>query len=128
MAYWTNKDGISEKVAMKKIKNANTLTVEKLRMETDAMRKEMSIMAYVGEHEYILRLVGIITRQVENFCIVTEFCEHGSLENFLKEKRSKNHYMNEILSPENIYVSTDSSRRTQYIVSILLPSNIFTFH
>ncbi|ODM97471.1 Vascular endothelial growth factor receptor 2 [Orchesella cincta] len=61
-----------------------------------ALLKEVKVMMYVGHHSKIVALIGCSTvnlrRYERELFIVLEYCEKGSLENFLKANRS--HFVN----------------------------------
>lgn len=55
----------------------------------------------VGGHPNILRLIGVVTIWRDRFCIVTEYCDLGSLGLFLQEKFYKDLFVNELVSEES---------------------------
>jgi serine/threonine protein kinase len=82
-----------------------------------SLRKEIETLAHMGEHPYVLRLIGAVTtRDIADFCIVTEYCEFGSLDKFLVQKSSRNQFENEII-PNNDPLAENS--RTTYRVSFV---------
>lgn len=70
------------------------------------LRDEMKIMAYLQErlpngHENVLKLVGAITSSSEHFCILTEYCEWGSLNKFLQNTIENKRFEDEIVLEES---------------------------
>lgn len=101
------------RVAVKKPKNRSDSNDQKV--QRDLLSVEMKMMAYLQErlpngHENVLRLVGAATRNIEHFCILTEYCEWGSLDNFLRNKFGSEKYVNEVVS-ENIDNNEQSARQ-----------------
>jgi serine/threonine protein kinase len=74
---------------------------EMLRLQRNALRDELYIFAHIqakpGGHKNVLKLVGAITTLKTDFCLMTEFCERGSMDNFLKNIYKENKFENELL-------------------------------
>uniref|UniRef100_A0A914WN68 Protein kinase domain-containing protein n=1 Tax=Plectus sambesii TaxID=2011161 RepID=A0A914WN68_9BILA len=72
--------------------------------EKSVLRDEMKILMYLQseiEHENVLRLLGAVTKSRNEFCILTEFCEFGSLDSFLERKYDGGEFVDEIIVQEN---------------------------
>lgn len=85
--------------------------------EKDNLRKslllsELKIMIYIGDHINVVNLVGAVTRLMTSglLYIVTEFCERGSLDTFLRKHRSANTFFDEILDFYTDDASTSSEQ------------------
>lgn len=88
-------------------------------MQRDLLRDEMKILAYLQEilpdgHENVLKLIGANTSSIDHFCILTDYCEWGSLDNFLRNKTDNDQYVNEIVSGDSD--SKENSARHTYRV------------
>ena len=102
---------------MKTTKDPKTSTLKQFEIQIDSLRKEIEVMAHVGAHPYVLRLLGAITtKDLADFCVVTEYCEFGSLDEFLKQKSSRKLFIDEIVA-NTCESAAENSRSTQYIVS-----------
>lgn len=88
-------------VAVKKLKVSTevNLTAEQRAKEylqhLKSLQCETRIMASIGPHPNILQFIGAITRITDDFSIITEYCEYGSLEKFLSDKEKQNKFINE---------------------------------
>jgi serine/threonine protein kinase len=75
-----------------------------LRRQRKLLRDELNIMAHLqaltGGHENVLKLVGAITTIRADFCVLTEYCEWGSAEHFLRNKFLNGDFENEIIVAE----------------------------
>jgi hypothetical protein len=75
-----------------------------LRRQRKLLRDELNIMAHLqaltGGHENVLKLVGAITTIRADFCVLTEYCEWGSVEQFLRDKFHNDDFENEIIFAE----------------------------
>uniref|UniRef100_A0A182FHW3 Uncharacterized protein n=1 Tax=Anopheles albimanus TaxID=7167 RepID=A0A182FHW3_ANOAL len=47
-------------------------------------RREMEVMKSVGTHPHIVSIVGHCTKNVRNMMLLTEYCGHGNLLNYLR--------------------------------------------
>jgi serine/threonine protein kinase len=87
--------------------------------ERYSLREELTVMTQIGEHSNVLKLLGAATNSEENFCIVTEYCQLGSLDEFLREKNEQDLFVSEICSEncsilaENYRVSRGRVRRME---------------
>ncbi|ODN06115.1 Macrophage colony-stimulating factor 1 receptor [Orchesella cincta] len=54
-----------------------------------SLLSEVKIMLYIGQHENVVTLVGVCTQDIRNraLYIVTEICELGSLDSYLRKRR-----------------------------------------
>ena len=50
------------------------------------MASELKILIHIGENKQIVNLLGACTRGGK-LCVVLEYCPHGSLLNFLRDRR-----------------------------------------
>ncbi len=92
-------------VKMPKISDkSSNLVASENRNQRRVLRSELKIMTYLqsvsGGHENVLRLVGAITTSRADFCVLTEYCEWGSLDQFLKKKFNNGDFENEIIYEE----------------------------
>uniref|UniRef100_A0A914W8R5 Protein kinase domain-containing protein n=1 Tax=Plectus sambesii TaxID=2011161 RepID=A0A914W8R5_9BILA len=77
-----------------------------LRRQRQALKDELSIFAHlqsssVGGHENVLKLLGAITTVKTSFCILTEYCECGSLDSFLQAKWKNGAFEDELVFDAN---------------------------
>jgi serine/threonine protein kinase len=71
--------------------------------QLDALRVELNTMAYIQRlqekpHPNLIRLIGTTTTINQQFCLMTEYCEYGSLDCYLQDKYNSNQFINEIVS------------------------------
>jgi serine/threonine protein kinase len=119
-ACWTNRETRKRiRVAMKTPKDSRIMTKKEFDSQIYSIRKEIEVLTYVGKHEYVLQLIGAVTNNPENIRMVTEFCEFGSLQDFLKDKKLRGLFMDEIVSKQYENHSTDSAPTTIFIVSFV---------
>jgi len=67
-----------------------------------ALRIELNTLAFIQQlnerpHPNIIRLIGATTTRDNEFYLMTEYCEYGSLDRYLQEKHKNNLYINEIV-------------------------------
>lgn len=60
--------------------------VDALKLQRESLRDELRTVARIATHSNILKLYGAVTTSKDDFLIVTEYCENGSLDGFLREK------------------------------------------
>ncbi|CAL8132866.1 unnamed protein product [Orchesella dallaii] len=86
-----------QKVAVKVSKERNKECVK-------SIMSEIKIMVFLGEHKHILNFVGAYTRELKKgiVCLVTEFCETGSLHSYLQSVYSNACPDNILLNNENV--------------------------
>ncbi|XP_046853276.1 mast/stem cell growth factor receptor kita-like isoform X2 [Xenia sp. Carnegie-2017] len=93
------------KVAVKKIKDDGD------RNKLIDLQSELKILIHVGENENIVNILGACTKgERTSLCIITEFCEHGNLRQFLRDSRNrynqdKEYMMNDLsldFGPQNL--------------------------
>uniref|UniRef100_A0A914VZJ9 Protein kinase domain-containing protein n=1 Tax=Plectus sambesii TaxID=2011161 RepID=A0A914VZJ9_9BILA len=77
-----------------------------LRRQRQALRDELSIFAHLqssstGGHENVLKLLGAITTIKTDFCLLTEYCERGSLDRFLQAKWKNGAFEDELVFEDN---------------------------
>ncbi|XP_046854041.1 vascular endothelial growth factor receptor 1-like [Xenia sp. Carnegie-2017] len=93
------------KVAVKKIKDDGD------RNKLIDLQSELKILIHVGENENIVNILGACTKgERTSLCIITEFCEHGNLRQFLRDSRNrynqdKEYLMNDLsldFGPQNL--------------------------
>ncbi|XP_068134525.1 macrophage colony-stimulating factor 1 receptor isoform X2 [Hyperolius riggenbachi] len=78
-AFGMGKDDSALKVAVKMLKpSAHTDEVE-------ALTSELKILSHLGNHQNIVNLLGACT-QGGPILVITEYCQHGDLLNFLRRK------------------------------------------
>ncbi len=88
-------------IAVKKTK-INTKDVQqdqqqKMRSQREALRNELNIMKCTNGHPNVLKLIGAITTNKDNFCVITEYCEFGSLDVFLQRKWRSGLFCDELI-------------------------------
>lgn len=89
-------------------------------LQKELLIEEMKIMAYLQEgfpHENVLKMIGCVTNK-EHFCLLTEYCELGSLDKFLRKTIYSNKFEHEIVYEE--YDHFIQSIKTTYKVCIFL--------
>ena len=106
-------------IAVKMIKFENTNEAIKRRddelrriaitKQIDAMRIELNILAYIQRlnerpHPNLIRLIGATTTNENEFYLMIEYCENGSLDCYLREKYKNKQFINEI-----VYNGSDDS-------------------
>uniref|UniRef100_A0A914VHM1 Protein kinase domain-containing protein n=1 Tax=Plectus sambesii TaxID=2011161 RepID=A0A914VHM1_9BILA len=107
-----NLNGAKTPVAVKKTKQLASIQQTKVKkspeecskiwqMERDSLRDELKIMAHIGFHSNVVRLIGAITTSKDDFCLVSEYCEYGSLDTFLQNKMDLGLFMNEIVTEDD---------------------------
>uniref|UniRef100_A0A914W8J5 Protein kinase domain-containing protein n=1 Tax=Plectus sambesii TaxID=2011161 RepID=A0A914W8J5_9BILA len=69
---------------------------EELKLQRESLRDELRTMTKIGAHLNIIKLFGAITTSKDDFLIVTEYCENGSLDSFLRKKCDKGFFVNEL--------------------------------
>uniref|UniRef100_A0A914W6V5 Protein kinase domain-containing protein n=1 Tax=Plectus sambesii TaxID=2011161 RepID=A0A914W6V5_9BILA len=77
-----------------------------LKRQRQALRVELSIFAHLqsssaGGHENVLKLMGAITILKTDFCLLTEYCECGSMDRFLQAKWKNGDFEDELIFEEN---------------------------
>uniref|UniRef100_A0A914VLT6 Protein kinase domain-containing protein n=1 Tax=Plectus sambesii TaxID=2011161 RepID=A0A914VLT6_9BILA len=77
-----------------------------LKRQRQALKDELSIFAHLqssstGGHENVLKLLGAITTIRSNFCLLTEYCECGSMDRFLQTKWKNGAFEDELVFEEN---------------------------
>jgi serine/threonine protein kinase len=112
-------NSIEEKVTEDSSLHAKTIAN---RIET--LNTELSIMAYIqrqkeGQHPNLIRLIGTTTTNDTNqFCLMTEYCEYGSLDLYLKEKYKNKLFVNEIPISDNISDDHEQLNNTETIENV----------
>ncbi|CAL8094560.1 unnamed protein product [Orchesella dallaii] len=78
------KDGENSIVAVKSVQNGRDANYFK------ALLEEFSVLAYLGTHSNVVKFVGTCTELLaqRKLYLVMEFCAFGSMDEFLKAKRS----------------------------------------
>lgn len=74
----TNSDGKEMEIAVKMLKDKPSL------VDFNEFRCEIEVMKSVGEHPNIVGLIGHCTRNINEMMLLTEFCCHGNLLNYLR--------------------------------------------
>uniref|UniRef100_A0A914W1K8 Protein kinase domain-containing protein n=1 Tax=Plectus sambesii TaxID=2011161 RepID=A0A914W1K8_9BILA len=78
-----------------------------LERQRQALKDELSIFAHLqssstGGHENVLKLLGAITTIRTDFCLLTEYCECGSMDRFLQEKWKNGDFEDELVFDTNV--------------------------
>lgn len=87
------------------------IATDELKSERKSIRDEIKILMYIGKHENILELKGALTMKKDHFWMALEYCELGSLEKFLRDKRKHQQFIDEIVK------NADDSSGTIYKVN-----------
>jgi serine/threonine protein kinase len=77
----------------------------------NALRIELNVLAYLQRlnaptHPNLIRLIGTMTIDTNEFYLLTEYCEYGSVERYLQEIYKKNRFVNEIDSRPQNHIDT----------------------
>uniref|UniRef100_A0A914WGS6 Protein kinase domain-containing protein n=1 Tax=Plectus sambesii TaxID=2011161 RepID=A0A914WGS6_9BILA len=77
-----------------------------LKRQRQAIKDELSIFAHLqssstGGHENVLKLLGAITTIKTDFCLLTEYCECGSMDRFLQTKWKNGAFEDELVFEES---------------------------
>uniref|UniRef100_A0A914UI41 Protein kinase domain-containing protein n=1 Tax=Plectus sambesii TaxID=2011161 RepID=A0A914UI41_9BILA len=77
-----------------------------LRRQRRALRDELNIFVHLqsssaGGHENVLKLIGAITTIKNDFCLLTEYCDRGSMDCFLQTKRGNSKFEDELIYETN---------------------------
>lgn len=94
-------------VAVKVAKLTNTSSNdeslnEAIALQIEAMQSELNVLAYIQRldgpvHPNIIRLIGTTTTIENQFCLIMEYCEYGSLDKYLQRIYKNGHFINEIV-------------------------------
>jgi serine/threonine protein kinase len=108
----TNILGFRQRVILKTARD-NTPEQHKL------LQAELDLMANIGDHENVLKIFGAKSIGSNGrLCVITEYCEQGSLANFLSEKHKLDLFIDEIvLSNLQKDVIGSNCLRTKFFVS-----------
>uniref|UniRef100_A0A914WL29 Protein kinase domain-containing protein n=1 Tax=Plectus sambesii TaxID=2011161 RepID=A0A914WL29_9BILA len=76
--------------------------------QRQALREELRIFEHLqsssaGGHDNVLKLLGAITIIRADFCLMTEYCECGSMDSFLQAKWRNGHFVDELVIEANEY-------------------------
>jgi hypothetical protein len=98
------------------------------KLQREVLRGELMTMGYLqkglGGHENILKLIGAITIMKAKFCILTEFCEWGSLDQFLCQKFKHGNFLNEIVPDSENNVQFSNGDDIWKVCTVDVPSFI----
>ncbi|XP_010895132.2 macrophage colony-stimulating factor 1 receptor isoform X3 [Esox lucius] len=86
--------------------------------EREALMSELKILSHLGQHKNIVNLLGACT-QAGPVLVITEYCSHGDLLNFLRHKQETflNFVMNMPEVPEETSNYKNLSEKNQFIRS-----------
>jgi serine/threonine protein kinase len=91
------KENDAYEVAVKMLKQNMTVQYFK------ALMDELKIMAYIGKHPNVVRLVGSCSKNIKKLelYVAVEYCIHGNIRDFLKFRRASfaNMVVNGVLTP-----------------------------
>ncbi|XP_038627891.1 macrophage colony-stimulating factor 1 receptor isoform X2 [Tachyglossus aculeatus] len=99
-AFGLGKEDAVLKVAVKMLKSTAHTD------EKEALMSELKIMSHLGHHENIVNLLGACTHGGP-VLVITEYCCHGDLLNFLRRKA-------ESMVVQNIILESSSASSTEY--------------
>ena len=103
----TGKIPVAVKATKRKTGSINEEESEDIhKRQRQALRDELSIFAHLQSsstagHENVLKLLGAITTFKTDFCLLTEYCECGSLDRFLQAKWKNGDFEDELVFEEN---------------------------
>ncbi|XP_065058967.1 vascular endothelial growth factor receptor 2-like [Rhopilema esculentum] len=80
------KNALTDTVTEKTLVAVKTLKGDASDNEYKDLASELKILIHLGEHKQIVNLMGACTRGGK-LCVVLEYCPHGSLLNFLRDRR-----------------------------------------
>lgn len=77
-------------VAVKTIKPARAVVSDKANLPLKGLLSEIKLLSYIGIHTNVVRLHGAHTAKLRDgeVYVVLEYCEHGSLESYLRSIKS----------------------------------------
>jgi len=80
----------------------NESIINVIRKQIETLRIELNILSYIqrqngAPHPNLIRLIGAITIVDGEFMLITEYCEYGSLDCYLRKKYYDEKYDNEIV-------------------------------
>ena len=90
------------------------------------LASELKILIHVGEHQNIVNLLGACTTARSKLCIILEFCTHGNLLSFLRQKRGtyadrwekhERDMANEFTNVDIMRIAMDIARGMEFLVS-----------
>uniref|UniRef100_A0A914WT89 Protein kinase domain-containing protein n=1 Tax=Plectus sambesii TaxID=2011161 RepID=A0A914WT89_9BILA len=93
----------SVKTSQMKKESTNTMESEQsCKHQRKALRNELKIFTHLqsssaGGHENVLKLLGAITTIRTDFSLLTEYCENGSMDCFLQEKKKNGDFEDELV-------------------------------
>jgi serine/threonine protein kinase len=126
-------------VKMVKIENSDTedeemttsssmreLKAKTIANQIETLRIELSIMAYlqrqkVGQHPNLIRLIGTTIDEDNQFYLMTEYCEYGSLHGYLQKKYQNKQFVKEITNACN-----DTDHESNQLLSNVRKSGFFS--
>jgi serine/threonine protein kinase len=91
---------VEETVAIKMPKQLCMFTEDEkdeLKSERKSIRNELNILLHIGKHENVLELKGAVTLLKDHFWMALEYCELGSLDKFLADKKKNQLFVDEIV-------------------------------
>ncbi len=97
VAIKTTKSVSKSPMSTSSITSCEQLAEDEQRLQRDSIRDEIKIMTAVGGHPNVLQLLGACTVLEVNFCLITEYCENGSLDSFLRSKFDNEKFIDEIV-------------------------------
>jgi serine/threonine protein kinase len=65
--------------------------------QRESLRDELKIMSFLSGHPNVVQLLGAITTNKDDFCVVIEYCEYGGMDSFLRGKFDNNKFINELI-------------------------------
>jgi len=74
----------TKEVAIKTIKNDNSDKFKQIKKDVE---KEASLMCNIENHPNVLRFIGISYRDDDSMLIVTEYCNSGTLDKYIKKQK-----------------------------------------
>ena len=99
------------------VSNSDDTNAEKIAIQNETLRIELSTLAYIqrqreGQHPNLIRLIGTTTIAEDNqFCLLTEYCEYGSLDCYLQKKYDNNQFVNEtVVCSDRDHESSDANQ------------------
>jgi serine/threonine protein kinase len=95
LGFLSKADGSNGELVAVKRPHTSEGDQNRLAIQRSMICDEMKIMLFIGDHENVLRLVATVSANPSTY-LITEYCEHGSVLDYLKNTREKNLFFDEL--------------------------------
>jgi serine/threonine protein kinase len=107
---------------IKVIERADESRKSAIELQAESLQRELDMLANIRglherQHPNLLQLIGASTTSDHQLCIVTEYCECGSLGEYLKEKLKNDQFINEIVFDTTAHSNVSHSLFISFIKS-----------